>query len=82
LTGVAVKAVLLPAQIVKDGVLMLTEGVNDAVVVIASALLIADGVLAQDALLVIITVTRSPFAKDEVVKVELLVPAFVPFIFH
>ena len=80
--GVAVNVELLPAQIVNDGVLMVTDGVTDAVVVIVSALLVAVGVLAHDALPVITTVTTSLFAIDEVVNVALLLPAFTPFIFH
>jgi hypothetical protein len=47
-----------------------------------SELLVAVGVVAQDALLVITTVTTSPLAIVDVVNVELLVPAFTPFIFH
>ena len=53
MAGAAVKVVLLPAQIVKDVVLMVTDGVTDTVVVIVRVLLVAVGVLAQDALLVI-----------------------------
>ena len=47
-----------------------------------SALLVAVGVLAQDALLVITTVTTLPLAIADVVKVALLVPTLPPFIFH
>ena len=82
LVGVAVNVVLLPAQIVNDGVLILTDGVTDAVVDMVRALLLAVGVLAQDALLVITTVTTSPLAMAAVVKVALLVPTLPPFIFH
>ena len=82
MVGVAVNVVLLPAQIVKAGVLMVTDGVTDAVVVIVSALLVAVGVLAQDALLVITRVTTSPFVIADVVNDALLIPTFVPFIFH
>ena len=82
LVGVAVKVVLLPAQIVNDGVDMLTDGVTDAVADMVSALLVAVGVLAQDALLVITTVTTSPLAMATVVKVALLVPTLPPLIFH
>jgi hypothetical protein len=74
--------VLLPTQIVNDGVDMLTDGVTDAVVDMVSALLVAVGVLAQDALLVITTVTTSALAIAAVVKVALLVPTLPPFIFH
>ena len=82
MVGVAVKVVLLPAQIDKDGVDILTDGVTDAAVVMVSALLVAVGVLAQEALLVITTVTTSLLAIAEVVNVALLVPVLVPFIFH
>ena len=82
MVGVAVNVVLLPAQMLNEGVLILTAGVTDAVVVIVSELLVAVGVVAQDALLVITTVTTLPFVMEEVVNVELLVPAFTPFIFH
>ena len=61
---------------------MLTDGVTEAVVVIVSELLVAVGVVAQDALLVIIRVITSPFVIADVVKDALLVPAFTPFIFH
>ena len=76
------KVVLLPAQIVNDGVDMLTDGVTDAVVAMVSELLVAVGVLAQDALLVITTVATSPLAMAAVVKVALFVPTLPPFIFH
>ena len=82
MVGVAVNVVGLPAQIVNDGVLILTAGVTDAVVVIVRELLVAVGVVAQEALLVITTVTTLPFVMDEVVNVELLVPASTPLIFH
>ena len=78
----AVNVGLLPAQIVKDGVLILTDGVTNAVVVIVSALLVAFGVVAQIALPVIKTVTTSLFAIADVVNVALFVPVFTPFIFH
>ena len=61
---------------------MVTDGVTDAVVVIVNALLVVVGVLAHDALLVITTVTILPLVIADVVNVELLVPAFTPFIFH
>ena len=80
--GVAVNVVLLPAQMVNDAVLMLTDGVKEAVVVMVRELLVAVGVLAQDALLVITRVTTSLFAIAEVVNVALLVPTFTPFSFH
>ena len=74
--------VLLPAQIANEEVLILTDGVSIVAVVMVSALLVAVGVLAQDALLVITTVTIFPLAIAEVVNVALLVPTFEPFIFH
>ena len=82
MVGVAVNVVLLTAQIVNEEVFMLTDGVTDELVVMISALLVAVGVFAQDALLVITTVTTSPLAMAAVVKVALLVPTFPPLIFH
>ena len=82
LVGVAVKVVLLPAQIVNEGVLMLTDGATDPVVAMVSELLVAVAVLAQDALLVITRVTTSPLAMAAVVKVAVFVPTLLPFIFH
>ena len=82
MVGVAVKVVLLPAQIVNEGVDILTDGVTDPVVDMARALLVAVAVLAQDALLVITTVTTFPLAIADVVKVALLIPTFPPLIFH
>ena len=78
----AVKVVLLPEQTDKEAVLILTDGVTIVLVVIVSELLVAVGVPAHVALLVITTVTTSLLAIVEVVKVALLVPAFTPFIFH
>jgi hypothetical protein len=82
LVGVAVNVVLLPAQMLNEGVVIFTDGVTDDVVVIVRVLLVAVGVLAQDALLVITTVTTSPLAIVDVVNVALLVPTLAPFIFH
>ena len=82
MVGTAVKVVLLPAQMDKDAVDMFTAGVTIVVVVMDNALLVSTGVLAHDALLVISAITISPFAIAVVVKLALLVPAFVPFIFH
>ena len=82
LVGVAVNVVLLPAQIVNDGVDMLTDGVTDELVVIARSLLIAVVGLAQGALLVITTDTMSLLAIADVVYVALFVPTLAPLIFH
>ena len=66
---------VVPADIATDGV---TE-----VAVIVIALLVAVAGFAQGSLLVITTVTASPLASDEVVKVDDVCPAtFTPFIFH
>jgi hypothetical protein len=45
-------------------------------------LLVAGEPVAQLELLVMITVTTSPFANVDVVNVAALVPAFVPFTCH
>ena len=82
MTGVAVKVVLLPAQIVNDGVLILTDGVTDGLLVIANILLVAVDVPAQIALLIITKDTTSLLARADVVNAVLLVPAFNPFICH
>ena len=82
LVGVAVNVVLLPAQMDKDGVLMLTDGVTDALVVIVRSLLTAVVGLAQGALLVITTDTVSLLTIADVVYVALFVPTLVPLIFH
>ena len=82
LVGVAVKVVLLPAQTDNDGVLILTDGVNDPLVAMVNVLLVAVAVPAQMALLVITTVTASLLARVVVVNVALLLPTFAPFIFH
>ena len=78
----AVKVVLLPAQMVSDGVLMLTDGISAEVVAMDNALLVADVVIAHEALLVIATVTTSPLTIEEIVNVALFVPTLEPFIFH
>ena len=80
--GVAVNVALPDAQMVKDGVEILTAGVTIEDVVIVNALLVAVGVLAQDALLAINTVTILPSVIADVVNVALLIPTFAPFIFH
>ena len=80
--GDAVNVVLLPAHIVNDTVLMLTDGVTIVLVVMVSALLVAVGVFAQMALLVITTVTTSLLAREEVVNVVLLDPVLIPLTFH
>jgi hypothetical protein len=74
--------VLLPVQMLNEGVLILTDGVTDAVVDIVRSLLDAVVGLAQEALLVITTDTTSLLPIADVVKVELLVPTLVPLTFH
>ena len=82
MVGIAVNVVLLPVHIDSDAVLILTEGITIALVVIVRELLMTVGVFAQIALLIITTVTTSLLARALVVKLVLLVPTFTPLIFH
>jgi len=80
--GVAVKFTEAPLQM--DVVLAVidTEGITE-VAVMVTGLLVAVVGFAQGSLLVIITVTASPLAREEDVKVEAVCPAtFTPLIFH
>jgi hypothetical protein len=52
------------------------------VTVIVSELLLTVSGVAHAALLIIVQLTASLFAMPVLVNVALLVPAFVPFIFH
>ena len=59
-----------------------TEGIIEVAVMVIELLVAVVG-LAQGSLLVITTVTISPLASVEVVKIEAVCPAtFTPFIFH
>ena len=82
MVGVAVNVTASPAQIVVPVDMILTDGVRELVTVIVTALLVAVAGLAQAALLVIITVTTSPFANVVLVNVAEFVPALLPFICH
>jgi hypothetical protein len=65
----AVKVTLVPTQIEVALAVIDTEGVTE-VTVIFIVLLVAVVGFAHGAVLVITTVTASPFASDEVVKTE------------
>jgi hypothetical protein len=80
--GLAVNVTLPPEQIEVEVALIDTTGVTE-VAVMFIALLAAVVGFAQGSLLVIVTVTASPLASDEVVKTEEVCPAtFTPLIFH
>lgn len=81
-TGVAVNATLLPVHTEVTDEVILTEGVTEEVTVIVIALLVAVGVVAQSALLVITRVTTSLLFNADEEKVLLLVPTLLPFILH
>lgn len=72
---------LLPVQKEVELPEIETEGVTE-LPVIEMTLEVAVGVVMQLAFDVRITVTWSPLASELVVKVDELVPAFVPFICH
>ncbi len=65
-----------------DVTAMVQPGVTAGFTFMVMAELVAVGVPAQKALVVIVQVTTSEFASDEEVKEELFVPAFVPFTCH
>jgi hypothetical protein len=74
---------VVPAQNVVPGdAVIVTEGLTEGVTFIVMPLLVTTGGIAPVALLVISTVTTSPFANEEEVKVAALVPAGLPFFFH
>ena len=78
----AVKVILLPAQIDVVDAAILTNGVTELAVTVM-ALDVAVGVVVQPALLVITTVTTSLLFKVVVVKVTPVCPAtLVPFTCH
>jgi hypothetical protein len=82
LTGIAVKVTLAPAHIDVWLADMETEGVMlEADIVMV--LLLTDGVVTQTALLVIVTVTWSLLASEELVNVSAVCPGMViPFTCH
>ena len=75
------KVRLPPAQIDVVGALMLTDGAW-VVMFIVTGRLVAVGVVRQLALLVMTTVTTSPFASVDELYVSLFVPTFAPFTCH
>jgi hypothetical protein len=80
--GLAVKVTLPPEQIEVELALTDTPGVTEVEVMFIVLLVTVVG-FAQGALLVIVTVTASPLASDEVVKTAEVCPAiFTPLIFH
>jgi hypothetical protein len=82
LVGEAVNVTFWPAHIDVALLVKVTAGVTGAVTSMVTALLVAVVVDTQLALLVIITVTTSPFTRLLLVKVALLVPTLVVFTFH
>ena len=82
MVGVAVNVTEPPLHIEVLPDVMLTDGVTDVVVIVMGLLVAVDG-FAQGSLLVIFTVTASPFARVDVVNVEAVCPAtFTPLIIH
>ena len=82
MVGVAVKETLVPAQMVVAEAETATEGVTTGLTVIVIPVDVADAGEAQEAVDVITHETTSPLASALLVKVALLVPAFVPLTFH
>jgi hypothetical protein len=82
--GVAVNVTDVPAQMAPDGdAAMVTPGVTFALTVIVIGVLVAVGVVVQEALLVMITLTWSLFARVVVVNVAAVCPGtVVPFRCH
>ena len=82
MVGVAVNVTEPPLHIEVVPDVMVTDGVTE-VVVIVTELLVAVVGLAQGSLLVIITDTKLPLARAEVINVEVVCPAtFTPSIIH
>ena len=80
--GVAVNVTCVPAQIVVDDALILTDGATLAVTVIGIALDVAVAGEAQPKEDVITNVTTSLLARVVDWNVALLVPALFPLSFH
>lgn len=79
----AALAVAFRLMIVRPhGTVVTAVPVEQELTVMVIAVLVAVVGAAQVALLVNIQVTAWPLVKDEVVKTEELVPAFVPFTCH
>ena len=81
MVGIAVKVILLPAQVEVDDALIDTAGVTELVVIEIMLLVAVDDVV-QLALEVMITVTWSLFASVVEVNVGEFVPALTPFTCH
>jgi hypothetical protein len=82
LVGVAVNVTELPEQTVVAGVVTLTDGVTDGLMVIVmdpDVAVAGDGQAAAD---VMTQVTIAPLVSVVVVYVALFVPTLVPFTFH
>ena len=71
-----------PLHMVVCVAVIVTTGVAGAPTVIVTGEAVAVGTEGQGTEEVITTVTWSPFAKDEVVNVDALVPALFPFTIH
>ena len=82
MVGVAVNVTEVPRQMVVVEVAILTPAVTVGVTTMVIAFDVAGLLVTQLALEVITQVTVFPLARVVLVKVELLVPAFVPFTFH
>jgi len=79
---VAVKVTEPPLQIEVLLAFIDTDGVTDVVVIVIGLLVDVVG-LAQGSLLVIITDTKLPLARADVINVEVVCPAtFTPLIIH
>ena len=82
MVGVAVNVTLPPEQIEVELALIDTAGVTEVAVMFIALLVTVVG-FAHGSLLVIVTVTASPLASDEVVKTADVCPAtFTPLIIH
>ena len=82
MVGVAINVTEDPVQIEVVLAAIATDGVTDVIEILIE-LLVAVAGLAHELLLVIITVTELPLARDDVVKVEAVCPAtFTPLIIH
>ena len=82
MVGVAVNVTEPPLHIEVVLDVMVTDGVTDVAVIVIGLLVAVVG-LAQGSLLVIITDTKLPLARVDVLNVEVVCPAtFTPLIIH
>ena len=82
MVGVAVNVTEPPLHIEVVLDVMVTDGVTDVAVIVIGLLVAVVG-LAQGSLLVIITDTKLPLARVDVINVEVVCPAtFTPLIIH